>query len=197
MQCRPDTREGISKSGKNKVISRYKVDFLCNMKRTSSGEQSCILVCLKSHFEGVYIMCVCCSFTARKGLNILIYWIIVRVLSSSRPQALEGVYVVDDSSTPAIPTICDGPKDFTWAGNYGTLLQLLFSQASTKVADPRLAMDSYPRIRWPKRLFVFRMPFLFWKLNCKSEPYFQIDPARSCFGKWKVEYSSLSTLSLP
>ena len=34
-------------------------------------------------------MFVCCSFTARKGLNILIYWIIVRVLSSSRPyQAL-------------------------------------------------------------------------------------------------------------
>ena len=35
------------------------------------------------------MMFVCCSFTARKGLNILIYWIIVRVLSSSRPyQAL-------------------------------------------------------------------------------------------------------------
>ena len=34
-----------------------------------------------------------CSFTARKGLNILIYWIIVQVLLSSRPYQASGVGV--------------------------------------------------------------------------------------------------------
>ena len=43
-------------------------------------------------FQQTNVMFVCCSFTARKGLNILIYWIIVRVLSSSRPyQALTDI----------------------------------------------------------------------------------------------------------
>ena len=37
----------------------------------------------------IFVMFVCWSWTARKGCNISIYWIIVRVLSSSRPyQAL-------------------------------------------------------------------------------------------------------------
>ena len=59
----------------------------------------------------------------------------------------EGAYVADDSSTPVIPTICAGPKDYTSAENYGTPLRLLFSQASKEVADPRLSMHSYPCLR--------------------------------------------------
>ena len=46
MQCRPDMREGISKSREHEVTSRSKFDFLCNMKRSSSGEQICVLACL-------------------------------------------------------------------------------------------------------------------------------------------------------
>ena len=47
------------------------------------------------------MMFVCCSFTARKGLNVLIYWIIVRVLSSSRPyQALTDIQNKSKQANP-------------------------------------------------------------------------------------------------
>ena len=39
----------------------------------------------KEYCSDCCVMFVCCSFNARKGLNILMHWIIVQVLSSSRP----------------------------------------------------------------------------------------------------------------
>ena len=98
------------------------------------------------------------------------------------PINFEGAYAVDDSATVTILIVCNGPKNYTCAENSRTPLRLLFSQTSRTVADPRLTLQSYPRLRCHNRMFV-------WCLTMST--HFQDHPTRSCFGKWQLENPSL------